>query len=66
MLVTAGTCVLAVLTMALTYLIEVEEGISRRDAGVRQACSMKCPSVAKLAGNIHYYATFAARAEGQT
>jgi hypothetical protein len=34
-LVTAGTCVLAVLTMALTYLIEVEEGISRRDTGIQ-------------------------------
>jgi hypothetical protein len=34
-LVAAGTCVLAVLTMALTHLIEMEDGISRRDAGVQ-------------------------------
>ena len=33
-LVTAGFCGLAVLTMAVTYLIEVQEGIARRDAGV--------------------------------
>jgi hypothetical protein len=33
-LVAAGICGLAVLTMAVTYLIEVQEGISRRDAGV--------------------------------
>jgi hypothetical protein len=31
-LVAAGICGLAVLTMAVTYLIEVQEGISRRDA----------------------------------
>ncbi len=33
-LVAAGICGLAVLTMAVTYLIEVQEGISRRDSGV--------------------------------
>jgi hypothetical protein len=33
-LVAAGICGLAVLTMAVTYLIEVQEGISQRDAGV--------------------------------
>lgn len=33
-LVAAGICGLAVLTMAVTYLIEVQEGISKRDAGV--------------------------------
>jgi hypothetical protein len=33
-LVAAGICGLAVLTMAVTYLIEVQESISRRDAGV--------------------------------
>lgn len=33
-LVSAGICGLAVLTMAVTYLIEVQEGISRRDSGV--------------------------------
>ncbi|WP_439400110.1 hypothetical protein ACRQ5Q_41620 (plasmid) [Bradyrhizobium sp. PMVTL-01] len=33
-LVAAGICGLAVLTMAATYLIEVQEGISRRDRGV--------------------------------
>ncbi|MBV9459729.1 MAG: hypothetical protein JO141_19725 [Bradyrhizobium sp.] len=33
-LVASGLCGLAVLTMAVTYLIEVQEGIARRDAGV--------------------------------
>jgi hypothetical protein len=33
-LVAAGICGLAVLTMAVTYLLEVQEGISRRDRGV--------------------------------
>ena len=33
-LVASGLCGLAVLTMAVTYLIEVQEGIARRDAGI--------------------------------
>lgn len=33
-LIACGFCGLAVLTMAVTYLLEVQEGISRRDAGV--------------------------------
>jgi hypothetical protein len=33
-LVAPGICGLAVLTMVVTYLIEVQEGISRRDTGV--------------------------------
>jgi hypothetical protein len=33
-LVASGFCGLAVLTMAVTYLLEVQEGISRRDSGV--------------------------------
>ncbi len=33
-LVASGLCGLAVLTMAVTYLIEVQEGIARRDSGV--------------------------------
>jgi hypothetical protein len=33
-LIAAGFCGLAVLTMAVTYLLEVQEGISRRDSGV--------------------------------
>ena len=32
--VSAGICGLAVLTMAVTYLIEVQEGVSQRDRGV--------------------------------
>jgi hypothetical protein len=33
-LIAAGLCGLAVLTMAVTYLLEVQEGISHRDAGI--------------------------------
>ena len=33
-LVASGLCGLAVLTMAVTYLLEVQEGISRRDSGI--------------------------------
>lgn len=33
-LIASGLCGLAVLTMAVTYLLEVQEGISRRDSGI--------------------------------
>ncbi|MBW7970108.1 hypothetical protein [Bradyrhizobium sp. BR 10289] len=62
-LVAARICGLAVLTMAVTYLIEVQEGVSRRDRGVLKITTTTSGHPPSAIGMLERYADLDASEE---